>query len=292
MPQISIKGQVLTNLVAEFAEPLVEIAAEERNMDVKSVGVISTLGPLCWKVYIDGAANQIGFGVGLVLISLEKTTIEKSLRLGFSATNNEAEYEALLQGMAIVQKIGGKAIEVFSDSRLVVGLVKGELEARDARMQEYLSQVKCLQSHFDLFSLSHISRSGNTHADSLATLASSLAGSLPRTILVEHLDRANEVAKSMVHIHQVRTGPSWMNPIVRFLKDDILPEEKSEAEKIQRKTPRFWLYEDHKLYKRSYFGPCLLCIHVEVSELLLEELHERICWSHTGGRSLSHRAIT
>ena len=82
--------------MVEFAEPLVEIIAEKRNMDGKSVGVISTPGPPCWKVYVDGAANQRGSGVGLVLISPEKTTIEKSLRLKFSATNNEAEYDALL----------------------------------------------------------------------------------------------------------------------------------------------------------------------------------------------------
>ena len=75
-------------------------------------------------------------------------------------------------------------MEMFSDSRLVVGQVKGELEARDAKMQEYLSQVKRLQSDFNLFSLSHVSRSGNTHADSLATLATSLVGGLPRIVLV------------------------------------------------------------------------------------------------------------
>ena len=79
----------------------------------------------------------------------------------------------------MVQKMGGKAVEIFSNSRLVVGQVKGELEARDARMHEYLSQVKCLQSDFDLFSLSHVSKSGNTHADALATLATTSAGSLP-----------------------------------------------------------------------------------------------------------------
>ena len=67
--------------------------------------------------------------MGLVLVSLEKITIEKSLRLGFSATNNEAEYEALLMGMVMVQKMGGKAVEMFSDLRLIVGQVKGELEA-------------------------------------------------------------------------------------------------------------------------------------------------------------------
>ena len=53
-------------------------------------------------MYVDGAANQRGSKLGLVLVSSEKTIIKKSLKLGFSATNNEAEYEALLQGMAMV----------------------------------------------------------------------------------------------------------------------------------------------------------------------------------------------
>ena len=175
MPQTSIKGQVLADLVAEFAKPPIEILTEKRSLEGKSVGMVSTPKPLCWKVYIDDAANQRGSGVELVLIIPERATIENSLRLGFSATNNEAEYEALLQGMAMVQKMRGKVVEMFSDSRLVVGQVKGEMEARDVRMKEYLSQVKRLRPSFDLFSLSHISRSGNTHADSLATLATSSA---------------------------------------------------------------------------------------------------------------------
>ena len=83
--------------------------------------------------------------MGLVLVSPERITIEKSLRLGFSATNNEAEYEALLEGMSIVQKLGGKIANMLSDSRLIVGQVNGELEARDERLQGYLSQVRHLQ---------------------------------------------------------------------------------------------------------------------------------------------------
>ena len=59
--------------------------------------------------------------MGLVLISPEKLTTEKSLRLGFSTTNSEIEYESLLEGMSMVQRVRGKAIKVFSDSRLVVG---------------------------------------------------------------------------------------------------------------------------------------------------------------------------
>ena len=64
---------------------------------------------------MDGAANQRGSGVGLILVSPEKITMEKSWRLGFSTTNNEAEYETLLIGMAMVQKMGGKIIEMFND---------------------------------------------------------------------------------------------------------------------------------------------------------------------------------
>ena len=174
--------------------------------------------------------------MGLVLISPEKIIIEKLLRLGFLATNNEAEYEALLQGMTMVQKIGGKAVEMFSDSRLVVGQVKRELEARDVRMQGYLSQVKHLQSDFEFFDVSHVSRSGNMHTDSLATLATSSAQGSPQVILVEDLCKEDGIKTDMVQIHQVRVDPSWMDPIVSFLKDDTLSEEKSKAEKNTKKS--------------------------------------------------------
>ena len=83
-----------------------------------------------------------------------------------------------------------------------------------------------------------------------------------------------------------------MDSISLFLEKDILPKEKSEAEKVRRKAPRFWLSEDRKLYKRFFSDPYLLYVHPEASESLLEELHERVCGSHIGGRSLSHRAIT
>ena len=86
---------------------------EKHGMDEKSVGIISVQSSTFWEVYVDGAANQRGSGVGLVLVSPKKITIEKSLRLGFSATNNEAEYETLYMGMMMVQKMGGKMVKVY-----------------------------------------------------------------------------------------------------------------------------------------------------------------------------------
>ena len=136
MPRTSIKGQVLADLVAKFAESPEVMEGESQKLDERSIGVTSVQCPMPWELYVYGAANQRGSRVGLVLVSPEKITIEKSLRLGFSATNNKAEYEALLMGMMMVQKIGGKAVKVFSDSKLVVGQVRGDLEAHDSRMQE------------------------------------------------------------------------------------------------------------------------------------------------------------
>ena len=74
------------------------------------------------------------------------------------------------------------------------------------------------------------------HADSLTSLAISLAQSLPQVILVEDLCEPTEMEKEKAQIHQIRVGPSWMDPIVVFLKDDILPEEKREANKVRRKA--------------------------------------------------------
>ena len=89
MPRTSIKGQVLADLVAEFAECPEEVERGSEKLGERLVGVASVQGLPPWELYVDGAANQRGSGVGLVLVSPEKITIEKSLRLNFSATNKK-----------------------------------------------------------------------------------------------------------------------------------------------------------------------------------------------------------
>ena len=148
-----------------------------------------------------------------------------------------------------------------------------------------------MQSKFDSFDLLHVPRSGNAHTNSLAMLATSSAQDLPRVILVEDLYKPSRT-RDTVQINQIRAVLSWMDSIIQYLKEDMLPEEKIEADKIQRKATSYWLSKDHKLYKRSFSGPYLLCVHLEQTESLLEEMHEGICGSHTGSRSLAHRAIT
>jgi hypothetical protein len=83
-----------------------------------------------------------------------------------------------------------------------------------------------------------------------------------------------------------------MDPILSYLKDNKLPEDKKEAKMIKQKAPRFWVSKDGLLYRRSFTGPYLLCVHPNKVKDFLFEIHEGICGSHTGGRSLAHRAIS
>ena len=99
-------------------------------------------------------------------------------------------------------------------------------------MQEYLCQIRSIQEKFEVFDLSHVPRSGNTHVDSLATLATSSAQDLPRVVLVEDLYTHTSVCHGTPRIHQIKLGPSWMDSISLFLEKDVLPEQKSEADKV------------------------------------------------------------
>ncbi|XP_075670280.1 uncharacterized protein LOC142640066 [Castanea sativa] len=269
MPRTAIKGQVLADFVAEFTEG--QAYPEDAVMSIMSIGT-ENITP--WEVYTDGASNRKGAGVGVVLISPEKLVIEKSLRLGFPATNNEAEYEALLVGSQMVKHLGGKVVRMFCDSRLVVGQVNGEFEAKDERMKSYLKRVQGVLGLFDSFKVQQVPRGHNSHADSLAMLATSLGSKLPRMVMVEDLLSSSLTSIPAVRVHSIHVGPSWMDPIIAFLQHGILPEDRKMAETIRRSAPRYWLSEEKKLYRRSYAGPYLLCIHPEAVEPLLEELHE------------------
>lgn len=116
MPQTAIKGQILEDFVVEFTEGTIEGGKKE-------LGLIITLAnvALPWEVYTDGVYNRRGAGIGIVLIIPEKLVMKKSLRLGFLATNNEAEYKALRARVVMVKQLGGDVMELYFDSRLVVG---------------------------------------------------------------------------------------------------------------------------------------------------------------------------
>ena len=137
MPRISIKGQVLANFVEKFTE---SITGEGKGI-VDTMTVSASIIPT-WEVYTNGAANGKGVGIGIVVITPEKLVMEKSLQLGFLASNNEAEYETLLARKTMVNQLKGEVVKVYSDSWLVVGQDNREFEARDKHMRGYLVRVR------------------------------------------------------------------------------------------------------------------------------------------------------
>uniref|UniRef100_A0A2N9J139 Uncharacterized protein n=1 Tax=Fagus sylvatica TaxID=28930 RepID=A0A2N9J139_FAGSY len=244
-----------------------------------------------WKVYVDGASNSKGSGTGVVIITPDETVIEQSIRLNFKASNNEAEYEAVLAGLKSAKTLGARRLIVYCDSLLVASQISGEYMARDERMSAYLLKVQTAMTDFETVKIEQIGRNLNNHADALATLASVLSADFKRFIPIETLTTPS-IDQPANYVNAITVGPCWMDPYVTYLKEGVLPEQKKEAEIIRRKAARFWLSKDLKLYRRSFSGPYLLCVHPDIIEDLLYEIHEGICGSHTGGRSLAHRALT
>lgn len=99
-------------------------------------------------MYVDRASNARGAGMAIVLVSLEGIRLEHSLRLSFKASNNEAEYKALIIGLRIDKELAAQMVDIFSDSHLVVSQVEGSFEARDPQMAKYLKIVGTLSTDF------------------------------------------------------------------------------------------------------------------------------------------------
>ncbi|KAG7552223.1 Ribonuclease H-like superfamily [Arabidopsis thaliana x Arabidopsis arenosa] len=138
-----------------------------------------------WKLHVDGSSSKQGSGIGIRLETPTKEIIEQSFLLMFPASNNEAEYEALLAGLRLALAIGAEKIIAYCDSQLVVNQFARDYEAKAPRMEAYLSAVKKLAGKFKEFELIRIPRGENTSADALAVLASTSDPELKRVIPVE-----------------------------------------------------------------------------------------------------------
>ena len=170
-----------------------------------------------WQVYMDGASNYRGAGVGIILISLEGIRLENSFRLGFPASNTEAEYEALLMGLKMSRQVGATWVKLYCDSSLIVSQIIGKFKAKDQRMMSYLREVEKLKCQFKRLEILHISRRNNSHVDSLATLASSVEDPLPRMVTVEILPFSSLTPSDKNLMLSIHSSVSWMDPIIAYL---------------------------------------------------------------------------
>ncbi|KFK32316.1 hypothetical protein AALP_AA6G226100 [Arabis alpina] len=141
-----------------------------------------------WELHVDVSSSKSGSGVGIRLTSPTKEILEQFFRLGFKASNNEAEYEAILAGLRLARALNIEEISVFSDSQLVVNQFSGEYATKDECMKAYLGLVKELVAQFKKLTLTRIPRGENVNADALANLASTSYLALKRVIPVEFIE--------------------------------------------------------------------------------------------------------
>ena len=111
-----------------------------------------------WTLRVDGASRSSGFGVGLLLQSPTGEHLEQVIRLGFLASNNEAEYEAIISGLDLALALSVSKLRVYSDSQLIVRHIQEEYEAKDASMAQYLTKVKDTLQQFTEWTVEKIRR--------------------------------------------------------------------------------------------------------------------------------------
>ncbi|XP_071933896.1 uncharacterized protein [Coffea arabica] len=162
-PRTAIKAQALADFLSEGASLSV---TEQSSMPEEA------RPEELWVLFVDGVSSKEGSGAGLLLISPTGEELTYALRFDFLASNNEAEYEALLTGLRIAHQMGITAIRVRSDSQLVVHQVRGEYEAKEDVMKKYLAEVRKTISLFDVFEIESVPRSQNKRADAPSKLAS------------------------------------------------------------------------------------------------------------------------
>ncbi|GKE69317.1 reverse transcriptase domain-containing protein, partial [Tanacetum coccineum] len=203
--------------------------------------------PEPWTLFTDGSSCVDGSGAGLILTSPKRTEFTYALRFQFTASNNEAEYKALIAGLRIAAQMGMQNVQVNVDSKLVANQVLGTYVAKEENMIKYLEKVKGLVSGFANFSISQVPHSKNKKADALSKIASTSFAHLSKQVLVEILQEKLIQEKEVTTVVE-EDGPTWMTPIMKYLKDGTL--------KLSIKARQYELME-RTLYRRSFLKPWL-----------------------------------
>ncbi|XP_042484775.1 uncharacterized protein LOC122065051 [Macadamia integrifolia] len=275
-PRSAMKGQALANFLVECTQAE-EAGDPEAEPNRK------------WVLFVDGSSTTARSGAGLVLKSPEEFTIHYALRFAFPTTNNEAEYEALIAGIKLAKAVMTDDLVAHSDSQLIVNQVNGQYEAKEERMAMYLKEVRRLVSSFGTFAMVQIPRQENALADALSKIATADFADCASFVYFEVLDQPSYEQELLCSITQ-RAEPSWMDPIVVYLRDGHLPGDQAEARAVKRRAAKYTLHGG-VLYKRAISWPLLKCLPPSRAEETLREVHEGICGGHIGGRALAYKVL-
>jgi ribonuclease HI len=270
-PRKAIKSQVLADFLAEWTDTQLPTAP---------------IQPELWTMYFDGTLMKTGAGAGLLFISPLGKHVRYVLRLHFPASNNVAEYEALVNGMRIAVELGVRHLDARGDSQLVIDQVMKYSHCRNQKMEAYYDEVRRLEDKFYGLELNHIARRYNETADELAKIASRRMIVPPNVFSKDiyqpsvKINDAPEPEKASAQPevpsaaegealrvegerNEVTPVPSWQTPYLEYLLRGGLPLDKAEAWRLARRSKSFVLLGDEKdLYHRSPSGILQRCISI------------------------------
>ncbi|XP_074326632.1 uncharacterized protein LOC141664574 [Apium graveolens] len=171
MPRTAIKGQALADFLLEF-DSVVDDKALVVLQPPRNEESLEDFSHPCWILHVDGEVNNGGSGAGIVLVSPEGHHLMSAIHFKFYATNNDAEYEALIHGLKIALEMGVRNLIARSDSELVVNQVNGGFQARGPQTKLYLRCAQRLIEKFREVKLKCVPREKNSNADALAKIGS------------------------------------------------------------------------------------------------------------------------
>ncbi|GKC82973.1 reverse transcriptase domain-containing protein [Tanacetum coccineum] len=204
-----------------------------------------------WTLFTDEASSLKGSCADLVLIGPSDVEYTYALRLTFTSTNNEAEYEALLAGLRIARKMKIRCLKVKVDSKLMASQINRDYVASSDNMIKYLAKAKEYITDFESFSIKNIV---------LCKLALVAFNHLTKEILVE------------------------------CLENGVWPKDKNEAHNLLVKINQCVL-EDKVLFKKGYLVPMLRCVGPLQANYVIQEIHMGVCGMHSGPRAVVRKPM-
>ncbi|XP_074299382.1 uncharacterized protein LOC141630466 [Silene latifolia] len=272
-PRAAIKTQALADFVCDFC-PSLQTQAEKDILTLEE-----DKGEQIWELNVDGASNMKGAGVGLVLKSSQGDLLVQAVRCEFKATNNEAEYEALILGLQLALDLKIRHLQVYSDSQLIVNHVNNSYASRDPTMMAYLEIAQELKLRFKTFNNKQIPRDQNVEADALAALGATFKSGTISTIPIVHvlepaISKAGQGEENIAGTPQSQEewmltsttsqeeAVDWRKPYQDWLQNNILPADKKEVRSFKMQASIFVLIDggrslSNKALRQGYFWPTM-----------------------------------
>jgi ribonuclease HI len=263
----------------------------------EDVMAVNEGGHCRWKLYFDGAANAIGSGIGVVLVSPKGQQTPIAVKLGFDCTNNMTEYEACIVCLQAALEFGAHELEVFGDSLLIVPQTNGEWQAWDPKLIPYQRYISQLVPKFKYVTFTYTPRAHNHFADALATLASLIKlaeGDDVRPLRIETWDIPTYCVcvEECMNVEAEVDNKPWYYDIKRFIQSREYPWQATENERkyIRRMAFQFF-FSGEILYKRTHDATLLRCVDAEEANRLIQEMHAGLMGAHANGPFLAREIM-